>query len=378
MPGPRTRWSLATSALLAWAGICVPLSGAASDDPAAPQERATMILVQPEDAADEDFDELEQALEAHVLRLGFTVRRERTEAAPQEPRAQEERAREILVATAGRAVVCIDAPRRRVILIHLDSEGRESRLERTIDCLTEDLGRCSDAIASVVSSAVSSWEEPPAEAARPQESEPEYAVDNELSPLELTNPPWDRPEPLVYLSAGPGYGGLLFDGSSPGTHGFDLGLWIRITRYVLVEAALDFYWPIEGRSADIAGWLEVGRTDVAGRVGAALPIGRFLLTLTAGAVFDFAEVEAASEGIEIDGSGETRKGFSLLASSRLRILEWLSVWLGAGLDVLDSDLVYRGTDPADNREVLLRCGAVQARLVAGIEVGVGLGAMPEP
>ncbi|MBW2278137.1 MAG: hypothetical protein JRF63_11630 [Deltaproteobacteria bacterium] len=334
-----------------------------------------MALLQPDGAAEMEYRALEEALEAHLQRLELTVRLQPVGEIPTSARDQEELARRILGDETSQAVVWIDPERRTVVLIHLDAEGRESRLERHIDCIAEHIGSCADTIASVVSSAVSSWVEPALSKSDQQPPEIEYAVDNELSPVELNKQPWTEPDPLIHLSLGAGYGGILFDGTVRGAHGFDVGLWLRIARYVMVEAVLDFWWPVKGDSSEIAGSIEVGRFDVVGRVGGALPIDRFVLTLTAGAIFDFADVEKVSKRIEVAGAGETRKGFSTALSVRIALLDWFSIWLGAGLDVLDADLVYRGTDPDGNQAVMVRCSAVQGRLFGGIEVVIGIGTM---
>jgi hypothetical protein len=360
-----------TAALLAAIGLSTSLETRADRS----DESAVMLLLAPVEEDDDGYRALEQALDAHLQRLEMEVRAAEVEEIPQSPREQEDLARRILSESSGRAVVWTDQRRRTVVLIHLDDEGRESRLERRIDCIAEHLGRCADAVASVVSSAVSSW----AEASPPEDggetAEVEYAVDNELSPVELNKPPWTRPDPLVHLALGAGYGGAFFDGTAHGVHGFDVDLWVRILRYALVEAAVDFWWPIDGDSSENAAWIEIARWDVAARIGAALPLDRFALSLTAGAVFDFAEIEDRSSEPDFDGSGEQRKGFSTAFTVRYRALDWLAVWLGAGLDALDSDLVYRARREGDAPVTLVRCGAVQGRLFAGAAFVIGFGSM---
>lgn len=372
MPRARSPARISSTLLLALVFVCAsPPAGAQDEEP----DRAGMLVLQPDEADEGDFRALEQALDAHLQRLGIDVRLRPVTEIPEDPREQQEKALRILRLDRAAAVVWLDVSRRTATLIHVDDQGRENRLERRIDCISEDLGRCADAIASVVSSAVSSWAEPVPAAEEAEPREVAYAVDNELTPVELSKPPWKRPDPLVRVSAGAGYGAAFFEGADSAAHGFDVGVWVLVARYLMAEAVFDFFWPLEGRSADIAGWIEIDRWDVAARVGGALPLERFVLSLTLGALFDFAEVEAASEGTEISGAGETRKGFTAALAARMRLTDWLSVWIATGVDALDDDLVYRGTDGDGLDAVLIRCGSIQARLLAGFEIGLGLGAM---
>ena len=124
-----------------------------------------------------------------------------------------------------------------------------------------------------------------------------------------------------------------------------------------------------------AGWVKIWRWDVAARAGGALPIDRWVLSLTVGAVFDVSEVSDASDHLEIGDEHQVRPGFSTAFEARLRLDEHFSLWAGAGLDVFSEDLVYRGEDEYGRQAVLIRCGALQGRLLVGAEIGIGLGRM---
>jgi hypothetical protein len=372
MPRARTPVERIPALLFACVVLCaVRTASAAEEDPP-----PAMYLFVPGDEDGDGYRALEQALGAHAVRMGIAVGTVPVDEIPDDPRDQEVLARAILDDRDGRAVVWIDPRRRTVTLIHVDDDRRDNRLERRIDCIADHLGRCADAIASVVSSAVSSWAESPAPATEEAPPEVEYAVDNELSPVELNKPPWTKPDPLLVLSLAGGYGSALSAGTVRGVHGFDVGAAVRIARYVLVETVFDFWWPIEGVASENASWIDVGRWDVIARAGGALPVGRFVFALTAGAIFDLAEVEDRSEGVDFDGSGERRKGFSTALSARYRPMDWLAIWITAGLDALESDLVYRAPGEGGTPVTIVRCDALQGRLAGGIAVEIGLGSMP--
>jgi hypothetical protein len=358
-------------ALLTAAVLCRATVSEAKDEP----QPAGILLLKPAEAPEPEYRALEQALDAHLRQLEIGVELHPVTALPTDPREQEDQAQEILGRDGVEAVVWIDLERRAVTLIYRNPEGHESRLERRIDCISPHLGRCSDTIASVISSAISSWAQPPSKAAQQQEPTVEYAVDNELSPLELSKPPWTKPHPLVRVSLAAGYGVVPFDGTSSAAHGFDVGLWARVVRYVIVEALFDFYWPLSGDSSELGAEIEIRRWDVVGRLGGALPLDRFLLALTAGMVFDFAEVESVTDEIEVDGRGERRKGLSTALLVTARLVHWLSLWVSGGVDVLDSDLVYRGSELGGDSDLLIRCDAVQGRVLVGVAIGIDLGSM---
>jgi hypothetical protein len=356
------------------AALAAAPAGSAAE-PSRPDDR--MLLLWPAGGAAADLASLEQALEAHLRPYAIDVSPLPTATVPADAAGREALAASLLRTHGAGAAVWIDVARRNVTLVHVDSAGATSSLERRFDCVSKSLGECGDAIASVVSSAVSSWIGPPPATAEPGAGAA-YAEDNELSPLRIDKPPWRAPDPLVRLSLLVGYGVAPIRGSVRAAHGFELGAAAIAARYALLEVAVDPYWPIVGDSSASAAWIEIARVGLGVRAGGALPLGRFLLALSAGLALDFARVVETSPQAESAAADETRVGFSAALSLRLRLFEPLSLWASAGLDAFGADLVYRGSEPGGEVATLVRCGALQGRLLLGAEVDFGLGRITPP
>lgn len=355
------------------------ITGASAPDAAEAKtqgESNAMLLLLPEgDDTASELSRVEAALEAHLRPYGIDVLP--LFASTLEPAAlRAEPTRQLLRTQGANSLVWIDVTKRRVILIYVDSAGAESWLERDFDCVSDNIGRCADAIASVVSSAVSSWIGPPS--ARVEQHSEIVGMDNELSPVQLSQPAWRKPDPMVRLSLGVGYGVTLFDGTAHAAHGFDATIAAVLVKYARVETAFDLFWPLRGHSSVNAGNIKIRRWSLAARAGGALPIDRWTLALTAGIAFDFADLASVSDHIELVNVDEIRKGFSTAFTVQWRITERISIWSVAGLDVFGSDLTYRGKDEFGKEALLLRCAALQARIVLGAEVDFGLGRLNHP
>jgi hypothetical protein len=336
------------------------------------QEPPLLLLLVPGGADAQDYKAVELALEAHLTSFAFDVVATPVDRIPGRLAAQEKLARRSMAQAGARFAIWIDAARREATLVQLDADDTANKLRRRFGCIARSVPECGDALASMVSSAVSSWLGPPAD--EPGDRTPgEPAFDNELSPMGLYNLPWKEPEPVVRLQVGAGYGAVFFNGTTGASHGFLVDVSVIAIRYLLVEAGLDFFWRLSGDSMENGGTVTIGRVDLAALIGGVLPLDRWSVAATAGVIADFVEVRAHSENLALERDGGYRIGFGARLVARVRFNRWLGLAFGGGVDAFESEASYGGTGDDGVEDNIIRLGPVQGRVLVSLETGVGLG-----
>jgi len=336
------------------------------------REPQLLLLLVPGGADAQDYKAVELALEAHLTSFAFDVVATPVDRIPGRLAAQEKSARRAMAEAGASFAIWIDAARREATLVQLDDGDTANKLRRRFGCIARSVPECGDAIASMVSSAVSSWLGPPVDDAG-NRTPGEPAFDNELSPMGLYNLPWKEPEPMVRLQVGAGYGAVFFNGTTGAAHGFLVGLSAVTIRYLLVEAGLDFFWRLRGDSMENGGTVTIGRVDLAVLIGGVLPLDRWSVAATAGIVGDFVDVKAHSENLALERDGGYRIGFGARLVARVRFNRWLGLAVGGGVDAFGSDAAYGGAGDDGVEDNIIRLGPVQGRLLVSLETGVGLG-----
>lgn len=340
-------------------------------------EPSRLLLLAPDNEDSGDRQAVELALKAHLKSYPFEVIIISIPKVPGKVSAQYKLAHREMIENDGKTALWIDSTRREATVVQLDSEGNVNKVRRRFGCIAHAIPECGDTIASMVSSAVSSWMIP-SEDSQEYSAPGEPAFDNELAPTKLNNLPWTMPEPVVRLQAGAGYGVLAFDGTVNTSHGLVIGVSALVVRYLIWEAGVDFFWRLHGHSAENGGSISVSRVDLATRLGGVVPLNRWSVSLSAGIVADFTDARDHSENLVVNSDHSRRLGFSARLVARFNITRFLGLAVGGGLDAFDSAARYSGTmSSSGTEEPLLRLGDVQGAFFAAIEFGVGLGQMPD-
>ncbi|MCP4674100.1 MAG: hypothetical protein GY854_00975 [Deltaproteobacteria bacterium] len=323
-----------------------------------------MLLVEPRKDSVRGLEELRVALEAHLGTSDTIVRLHVVRAIPRRPSSQEKKARKWAAEEGANAVVWIDVPRQTMSLVYTDADGNERKLQRQFGCISRDVGECGDAIASAVSSAISSWIGRETQVKEPPPAPP--AEDNELSPIAIEDVTWEEPDPLAGFFFDTGYGFAFFKGTGTVAHGPHFGIGAVWKGHFKTEVSVDFALPIRSKKVENIPQMEIYRWPIRITAGGVLPLRRWSFGLSGGFVIELNNYRMVTEDRSKKGVEEVRSGFTAALSARFKILSWLAVWLNGGLDIFASEVVYLAQDELDAQFELFHFSVVQGNLALGV------------
>jgi len=315
------------------------------------------------------FEDLRMALEAHLASYGMAVHLVQLRAIPRNRRAQEEKALALAEAGNARGAIWLDLRHQTVSMVFLDKQGQERQLRRQFHCDSSNVAVCGDAIASVVNSALLSWEGDTFSNSEKQDVEIVYIEDNELNPIPLENLPWEKPRHPVWLLVNGGWGFQFFKGTQQFTHGLRLGVGAIVALHLAFEISTDLLLPIRAQTSVVG---ETAKTlvSVPLRVlaGGVLPLDQWSIGLLLGLGINFVGIQESSDPFFANGVEKTIPGFASTLTVKYAFLDWLAAWVEAGLDVDKFRIQYVEVDPNGVEATLFRYGAVHGRVSLGLAV----------
>lgn len=350
--------------------LVAPLSAQENTSSQDYTESAILLVEAKQDDA-RGFEDLREALEAHLGSNEIEVRLHEINKLASRPSDQVVCIRDIAQKLNISAVMWFDIPRQTLSLLFTDQDGNERILSRQFSCIKRNMRDCGDAIGSKVTSALSSWigwkfspSAPAAASAPPVE-------DNELDPIAIGDISWKEPKPLVRILLDGGYGFSFFRGTQGFTHGTRLGVDTVWLDHLKFQISTDIVFPIERDSEILGKSVEINRWPIRILAGGALPTRRWTFELTLGMAIDLMSFRKVSSHPFFDGVDFINYGFSADFTVRYFIEDWFAAWLSVELDIYKSgfDSSKQGQSSLANKmrgDPSLQCDKVLNSVALGI------------